>query len=152
MLGASSWVSHAEMSARRWSVFGESDIRNENEYRLASRVRCQGPAHAVSSHIIRDYPLIRGVDAAKSPFMIRRLPLIQPVAELRLNAILLAIALLPILSMAQDRPWIAGTVDDNGPTSFEAEQITGRPDHEVSMERDVGISRSEEHTSELQSH
>ena len=73
--------------------------------------------------------------------MIRRLPLIQPVAELRLNAILLAIALLPILSMAQDRPWIAGTVDDNGPTSFEAEQITGRPDHEVSMERDVGISR-----------
>lgn len=73
--------------------------------------------------------------------MIRRLPLLQPVAELRLSALALALALLPALSVAQTRPWIEGAPDDNGPTSFEAEQITGRPDHEVSMERQVGIRR-----------
>ena len=73
--------------------------------------------------------------------MIRRLPLLQPVADLRLNAVALALALLPALSAAQNRPWIEGATDDNGPISFEAEQITGRPDHEVSMERQVGIRR-----------
>jgi LPS-assembly protein len=73
--------------------------------------------------------------------MTRRLPLLQPVADLRLNAVALALALLPALSAAQNRPWIEGATDDNGPISFEAEQITGRPDHEVSMERQVGIRR-----------
>lgn len=73
--------------------------------------------------------------------MIRRLPLLQSAAVLRYNAIALALAALPVLVQAQDRPWLAGAVDDKGPTSFDAEQITGRPDRDVSMERQVEIRR-----------
>ncbi len=73
--------------------------------------------------------------------MIRRLPLRPSLHVLRLNAIAVAVALLPVCGYAQDRPWIAGAVDEEGPTTFEAEQITGRPDHEVNMDRQVNISR-----------
>ena len=73
--------------------------------------------------------------------MIRRLPLLQSAVVLRLNAMAVALAFLPALAQSQDRPWIAGAVDDEGPTQFEAERITGRPDHDVSMEREVGIRR-----------
>lgn len=78
-----------------------------------------------------------------------RLPLLQSVAALRElryeachRAVMMALAALPAFAQAQDRPWIAGSAaDDKGPTSFEAEQITGRPDRDVSMDSQVEITR-----------
>jgi len=73
--------------------------------------------------------------------MIPRLPIQQPVAVLRLSAISIALASLPLLGIAQERTWLAGSVDDNAPTEFQADQITGRPDRDVTMEQGVEITR-----------
>ena len=73
--------------------------------------------------------------------MIPRLPIQQHVAVLRLSAISIALASLPVLGMAQERTWLAGSVDDKAPTEVQADQIIGRPDRDISMERGVEIIR-----------
>ena len=73
--------------------------------------------------------------------MIPRLPIQQPVAVLRLSAISIALALLPVLGIAQERTWLAGSVDDKAPTEVQADQITGRPDRDINMDQGVEIIR-----------
>jgi LPS-assembly protein len=73
--------------------------------------------------------------------MIPRLPIPQPVAVLRLSAISIALASLPVLGVAQERTWLAGSVDDKAPTEVQADQITGRPDRDINMEQGVEIIR-----------
>ena len=73
--------------------------------------------------------------------MIPRLLLRQPVVALSLSALSLALTALPILGLAQERTWLAGAVDDEAATEVQAEQITGRPDRDISMERRVEITR-----------
>ena len=73
--------------------------------------------------------------------MTPRLPISQPVAVLRLSAISIALASLPLLGIAQERTWLAGSVDDLAPTQFQAEQIVGRPDRDVTMDQGVEIIR-----------
>lgn len=71
--------------------------------------------------------------------MIPRLPFLQFAVALRPCALTLALASLPAL--AQERTWIAGSVDEQAPTEVQAEQITGRPDRDIRMERGVEIMR-----------
>ncbi len=73
--------------------------------------------------------------------MTPRLLLRQPVVALCLSALSLALTALPIRSHAQERTWLAGAVDDEAATEVQAEQITGRPDRDISMERRVEITR-----------
>jgi LPS-assembly protein len=73
--------------------------------------------------------------------MIPRLPIQQPVAVLRLSAISIALASLPVLGIAQERTWLAGSVDDKAPTEVQADQITGRPDRDINMDQGVEIIR-----------
>jgi LPS-assembly protein len=71
--------------------------------------------------------------------MTPQLPIPQTVAVLRLSAI--ALAWLPVLGIAQERTWLAGSVDDKAPTEVQAEKIVGRPDRDVTMEQGVEIIR-----------
>jgi len=73
--------------------------------------------------------------------MIPRLPIPQSLVVLRLSAISIAMASLPVLGIAQERTWLAGSVDDKAPTEFQAEQIVGRPDRDVTMDQGVEIIR-----------
>ena len=73
--------------------------------------------------------------------MTPQLPIPQTVAVLRLSAISIALASLPVLGMAQERTWLAGSVDDKAPTEVQADQITGRPDRDINMDQGVEIIR-----------
>ena len=59
--------------------------------------------------------------------MIPRLPIQQPVAVLRLSAISIALASLPVLGIAQERTWLAGSVDDKAKTEFHGRLIIRTP-------------------------
>lgn len=74
--------------------------------------------------------------------MTRRLPSLQASHLPRKTLLSLVISvMIPGLACAQ-QPWIANAVDsDEGPTVFVGEQLSGRPDREVSMEREVEITR-----------
>lgn len=53
------------------------------------------------------------------------------------------IALFAAPVLAQQAPWIAGSVDGDSPTTFEAERLSGRPDRHIRLERDVDIIRGQ---------
>ncbi len=74
--------------------------------------------------------------------MTRRLPSLQAFRLPRKTLLSLVISLMiPGLACAQ-QPWIATAVEgDEGPTVFVGEQLSGRPDREVSMQREVEITR-----------
>lgn len=71
--------------------------------------------------------------------MIPRLPSLQSAVALRLCALSLALASLP--AFAQERTWLAGSVDEQAPTEVKAEQITGQPDRDIRMQGRVEINR-----------
>ncbi len=74
--------------------------------------------------------------------MTRRLPSLQA-SRLPCKTLLsVAISLMIAGSACAQQPWIANAVEgDEGPVVFEGEQLSGRPDREVMLEREVEITR-----------
>ncbi len=74
--------------------------------------------------------------------MIRRLPSLQAPRLCRKRPLLLLAFLLASTGALAQQPWIANQLDGNdGPTTFEGEALTGRPDREVRLQRNVEIRR-----------
>jgi LPS-assembly protein len=73
-----------------------------------------------------------------------RIPAFPPPPQLRrvLTAVVTAVTL-PGLAFAQATSKRVRTDDKNAPASIQAEQMTGRPDREVHLERDVEITRGQ---------
>lgn len=74
--------------------------------------------------------------------MIRRLPSLQALRPCRKQPLPLLVFLLASTGALAQQPWIANQLDGNeGPTTFEGEALTGRPDREVRLQRNVEIRR-----------
>lgn len=74
--------------------------------------------------------------------MIRRLPSLQALRPCRKQPLPLLVFLLASTGALAQQPWIANQLDGNeGPTTFEGEVLTGRPDREVRLQRNVEIRR-----------
>lgn len=74
--------------------------------------------------------------------MIRRLPSLQVPRPCRQRLLPLLISLLASGSALAQQAWIANQLDEpEEPTTFEGEQLTGRPDREVRLQRNVEIRR-----------
>lgn len=76
--------------------------------------------------------------------MTRRLPHLQASHLPRKTLLSVVISLMIAGPVCAQQPWIANAVGgDEGPTVFTGEQLSGRPDREVSLEREVEITRGQ---------
>ncbi len=74
--------------------------------------------------------------------MTRRLPHLQAPSLPRKTLLSVVISLMIADPACAQQPWIANAVEgDEGPTVFTGEQLSGRPDREVMMDREVQITR-----------
>ncbi|MEO0317196.1 MAG: hypothetical protein RL404_873 [Pseudomonadota bacterium] len=74
--------------------------------------------------------------------MTRRLPSLQAFTQPRKTLLSVAISLMIAGPACAQQPWIATAVDgDEGPVVLQGEQLSGRPDREVQLERAVEITR-----------
>ncbi|MEO0316258.1 MAG: hypothetical protein RI928_2714 [Pseudomonadota bacterium] len=96
----------------------------------------------MSSHIIRDSSHSAVLKPANSAFMTRRLPLPLGLAFRRARLLSLMIMVMMCgLAAAQESRRVADAVADDAATSMRSEELTGRPDREVQLERNVEITR-----------
>lgn len=74
--------------------------------------------------------------------MTRRLPSLQALCPCRKRLLPLLVSLLASTGAFAQQAWVANQVDDDEvPTIIEGELLTGRPDREVRLQRDVEIRR-----------
>lgn len=74
--------------------------------------------------------------------MIRRLPSLQAFCPCRKRLLPLLVSLLASTGAFAQQTWVANQLDDDeAPTIIEGEQLTGRPDREVRLQRNVEIRR-----------
>src|SRR4051812_37548519 len=102
------------------------------------------PDWTESSHIIRDSIQKIALHGLQFPlFMTRISAFFQPKRLFRVLTVAVTAASLPAYGQAPATAKRNKTDDRDAPTTLEAEQVSGRPDREIVLDKDVEITRGE---------